>query len=104
MGVEVMTMSVSVSVSMTVTMAMSANLELIYILAGRGSRGTVVRRWLRRWLLSHGATVVVVVVVMMMAAMTDVAFTLLTYGLSNDRCDGSSSENECNGMLDLNHF
>ena len=33
-------------------------------------------------------------------------FTTFTDGLSNDRCNinGSSSENECNGKFDLNHF
>jgi transposase-like protein len=33
-------------------------------------------------------------------------FTTFTYRLSNDRCNinGSSSENECNGKFDLNHF
>ena len=49
---------------------------------------------------------VVVVMVVVMATMTNVAgiFTTFTYGLSNDRCDGSSSKNECNRELDLNHF
>ena len=59
--------------------------------------------------------VVVVVVLTFMAAfvvvvvmMTDMArkFTTVTFvdGISNDRCDGSSSKNECNGKFDLNHF
>ena len=47
------------------------------------------------------AAVVVVAVVM-----TEVArkFTTFTDGMSNDRCDGSSNKNECNGKFDLNHF
>jgi hypothetical protein len=40
--------------------------------------------------------------------MTDLfEFTFMftvTDGKSNDRRDGSSSKNECNGKLDLNHF
>ena len=51
----------------------------------------------------NGVSMVVVVVVMM-AAMTNVSFTTFTDGLSNDRCDGSSSKNECDGKFDLNHF
>ena len=43
-------------------------------------------------------------VVVVVATVTDVTLTTLTDGLSNDRCDGSSSENECNGKFDLNHF
>jgi hypothetical protein len=33
-------------------------------------------------------------------------FTTFTYRLSNNRCNinGNSSENECNGKFDLNHF
>ena len=50
----------------------------------------------------------VVVVVVGVGVMTDVARKLTTVtftdGLSSDRCDGSSSKNECNGEFDLNHF
>ena len=28
----------------------------------------------------------------------------IKYGFSNDGCDDSSSENECNGEFDLSHF
>ena len=32
-------------------------------------------------------------------------FTVIqTDGKSNDRCDGSSNKNECNGNFDLDHF
>jgi hypothetical protein len=53
--------------------------------------------------------VVVAVVVMMMMGeimMNDVASKFITfaYRLGNDRCNGSSSKNECNGKLDLSHF
>ena len=70
-------------------------------------------RRLRRGLLRDGNTVVGVMVVVMMVvrvammvAMNDVAakFMTFTYGLSNDRCDGSSSKNECNRKFDLSHF
>ena len=49
---------------------------------------------------------VVVVVMMMMEAMTHVAgkFMIFAYGMSNDRCDGSSSKNECNRKFNLSHF
>ena len=53
-------------------------------------------------------TALVVVVVGVVGVMTDVArkFTTVTFtdGLSSNRCDGSSSKNECNGEFDLNHF
>jgi hypothetical protein len=52
-------------------------------------------------------TAALVVVVGVMGVMTDVARKLTTVtftdGLSSDRCDGSSSKNECNGEFDLNH-
>jgi len=78
------------------TFVRTANLEFIEELASRrGLRGGVSGRR-----LSNGFVVVVV-----MTTMTDVAmFATFTDGLSNDRCDGSSSENECNGKFDLNHF
>jgi hypothetical protein len=47
-------------------------------------------------------TVMVVVVVMGLSGLE--GFTTFTNGLRNDRCNGSSSENECNGKLDLDHF
>ena len=51
--------------------------------------------------------VVGVVVVGVVGVMTDVARKLTTVtftdGLGSDRCDGSSSKNECNGEFDLNH-
>ena len=55
------------------------------------------------WVLRNGSLDVGVVVVV---ATTDVArkFTTFMDGLSNDRCDGSSSKNECNVKFDLNHF
>ena len=31
-------------------------------------------------------------------------FDTITDGVSDDRCNGSSSKNKCNGKLDLNHF
>ena len=45
-------------------------------------------------------------VVMMMEAMTNVAakYTIFTYWISNDRCDGSSNKNECNRKFNLSHF
>ena len=48
----------------------------------------------------------VVVRVAMMVVRNDVAgkFMSFTYGLSYDRCDGSSSKNECNRKFDLSHF
>jgi len=95
---------VAVTVVMVTVVTVVANLEVIYVLARRGSRGSGIRRWLGRWLLGMGVMVVVVVAVM--AAMTNVAgiFTTFRDGNSNDRCDGSSSKNECNGEFDLNHF
>jgi hypothetical protein len=48
--------------------------------------------------------------VTMAAAVVFVVFAVFTMfvvvrdGLSNDRCNGSSSENECDGKFDLNHF
>ena len=52
-------------------------------------------------------TAALVVVVGVVGVMTDVARKLTTVtftdGLSSDRCDGSSSKNECNGEFDLNH-
>ena len=68
---------------------------------------------LKRGLLRDGDTVVVVVVMMvvvgvaMMVVRNDVAAKFMTfayYGLSNDRCDGSSSKNECNRKFNLSHF
>ena len=56
------------------------------------------------------AVVVAVVVTVMMTMVMgelDIAIAYgysITYGLSNDGCNGSSSENECNGELDLSHF
>ena len=53
------------------------------------------------------ATVVgVMMMVMMMGVISDVACKFIAFacGLSNDGCNGSSSENECNGKLDLSHF
>jgi hypothetical protein len=59
------------------------------------------------WVLRNGSfhVGVGVMVMVVMATMANVAgiFTTFTYGLSNDRCDGSSSKNECNRELDLNH-
>jgi hypothetical protein len=50
--------------------------------------------------------VVAMMVMMMMGEMNDVASKFITfaYRLGNDRCNGSSSKNECNGKLDLSHF
>jgi len=98
-------MVVVVVVTVT-TMTMRTNLEIIDELASGGSRSVVVGNWLRRRLLGHVMTVVAVVAVvaMVVAAVTDVAFTSFTNGLSDDGCDGSSSDNECNGEFDLNHF
>ena len=47
-----------------------------------------------------------VVMVVTMVAMTDVAgkFMIFTYGMSNDRCDGYNSKNECNRKFNLSHF
>ena len=69
---------------------------------------------LERGLLRNCDTVTVVKVVVVakmrrmvwVAMRNDVAgkFMTFVYGLSNDRCDGSSSKNECNGKLDLSHF
>ena len=55
---------------------------------------------LRGWVLRSGSLCMVVVVV---TVVTDVSTTFM-YGLSNNRCDGSSSKNECNREFDLNHF
>jgi len=102
----VVVMVVVVTVTTMTTMTMRTNLEIIDEFAGRGSGSVVVWNWLRRRLLGHVMTVVAVVAVvaMVVAAVTDVAFTTFTNGLSDDGCDGSSSENECNGEFDLNHF
>ena len=54
------------------------------------------------WVLRSGSLRMVVVVVVV-TVVTDVSTTFM-YGLSNDRCDGSSSKNECNREFDLNHF
>ena len=71
------------------------------------------KRRLKRGLLRNGDIVVVVVMVvtvvvrmMRVAVGNNVAgkFMTFTYGLSNDRCDGSSSKNECDRKLDLSHF
>jgi len=66
-----------------------------------------------RWCIAGGvrggsrlvvAVVTVMVVVVMMGLSGLEGFTTFTNGLRNDRCNGSSSENECNGKLDLDHF
>jgi hypothetical protein len=56
-------------------------------------------------------TVIVMEVEVIMVAKTDAAgkfvvikFMAITYGLSNDSCDGGSSKNECNGNFDLSHL
>ena len=61
---------------------------------------------LKRWLLDMFVVVASVVGVMMMGVISDVACKFIAFacGLSNDGCNGSSSENECNGKLDLGHF
>ena len=48
----------------------------------------------------------VMMMVMMMGVISDVACKFIAFacGLSNNGCNGSSSENECNGKLDLSHF
>ena len=48
----------------------------------------------------------VVVMVMTMGMINNIAcrFIAFEYWLSNGGCNGSSSENECNGKLHLNHF
>jgi hypothetical protein len=46
-------------------------------------------------------------VTVVVVAMTEVAGEFMTFayeGLRNDRCDGNSSKNECNGKFDLSHF
>ena len=63
---------------------------------------------LKRWLLDMFVVVTVVVAVMMTMGMGEldaaIADGQIAYGFSNDGCNGSSSENECNGNLDLSHF
>jgi hypothetical protein len=55
---------------------------------------------LRGWVLRRSLEAVVVVVV---TTMGDAVF-MITNGMRNDRRNGSSSKNECNGKFDLNHF
>jgi hypothetical protein len=90
---------VTVVVMVTVFLA---SLELVYVLSAR-RRGSVSGCVLWGRL---GATVVVVavVVVVTMFFASGERFATFTNRLSNDRCDGSSSKNECNGKFDLNHF
>ena len=57
----------------------------------RGSLGTVV-------------TVVMMVVAVMMGLPGLKCFSTFTNRLRNDGCNSSSSDNECNGKLDLDHF
>ena len=49
---------------------------------------------------------VLMMMVTMMGDINDVTckFIAIAYGLSNDGYNGSSSENKCNGELDLSHF
>ena len=57
-------------------------------------------------MLAVVAEVVRVMMTIVMRAL-DIAIAYgysITYRLSNDGCNGSSSENECNGELDLSHF
>jgi hypothetical protein len=79
------------------------------------------RRSISRWSISGGSIHVTVVLatmvesttsltVMMVVVLTDFEIVNklsaggnLTNGVRNDRCDGSSSKNECNGKFDLNH-
>ena len=64
------------------------------------------RRSVRRRSLWVMMVVVVMVMVMFVTDFRVEQFTKfnLINGLSNDRCNGSSSENECNGKFNLNHF
>ena len=53
--------------------------------------------------------VTVVVAVMMTVVMGELDIAIkygysIAYRLSNDGCNDSNSENECNGELDLSHF
>ena len=53
--------------------------------------------------------VTVVVAVMMTVVMGELDIAIeygysIAYRLSNDGCNGSNGENECNGELDLSHF
>jgi hypothetical protein len=65
----------------------------------RGARGTVVGCVSRRTTLVTMAAVVVPTFIPSLEG-----FETFTDGVSNDRCNGSSSKNKCNGKLNLNHF
>ena len=65
------------------------SLAAVYL--SRGSLGTVV-------------AVVMVVVAVVMGLPGLKCFSTFTNGLRNDLCNGSSSDNECNRKLDLDHF
>ena len=58
--------------------------------------------------LSRGSLGTVVTVVVMVVVATGLpglkCFSTFTNGLRNDGCNSSSSNNECNGKLDLDHF
>jgi hypothetical protein len=80
-----------------------AGLELIHVLPAR-RRGTINGCVLRG---SLGTTIVVAVAVMVVVVVFFASrerFGTFSNGISNDRCNGSSSEDECNREFNLNHF
>jgi len=79
----------AVAVSVSVVFVRYASLELIYVLPAI-SLG-ILRAG------AHGSHVAVMVVVIVSA---NLEFIFKKYGLSNDRCNGSSSKDECNGKCD----
>jgi hypothetical protein len=50
------------------------------------------------------AVVVATVTMFLFVTNLEIIYVIEGNGLCNDRCDGSSSKNECNGEFDLNHF
>jgi hypothetical protein len=101
-------MMVGFTTSLTVMVTFTDFEILEDFAAGRRSLSRGVGRW---------AAHVMVVLSMMVGSTTSVMVTFtdfeivnkfsaggsLTNGVSNDRCDGSNSKNECDGKFDLNH-
>jgi hypothetical protein len=96
-------MVVAVAVVVVMVVFFRAGFELIHVLSSR-RRGTVSRCILRG---SLGATMVVAVAVMVVVVFFGASrerFGTFSNGISNNRCNGSSSKNECNRKFNLNHF
>jgi hypothetical protein len=84
---------------------MVANLEFLeeFPAGGGGIGSRCVRRGGLCVVVTTAVVAVMTVVVVVVASLEFLREFASSDGVGNGGCDGSSSENECNGKFDLNH-